>query len=63
MEEPAPALALSILEDLFLDCPEWGELDLLEVGPPSLAEEALSATAQLPMGTGVSGHAPLGEPG
>ena len=63
MEEPAPAPALSIPEDLFLDCPEWGELDLLEVGPPSLAEEVPLSTAQPPTGTSASCHALGGEPG
>ena len=63
MEEPAPAPALSIPEDLFLDCPDWGELDLLEVVPPSVAKEAPSATAQLLTGTRTSGHARGGEPG
>ena len=56
----APAPALSIPEHLFLDCPELGELDLLEVAPPAVTEEAPLTTAQLPAESGASGHAPEG---
>ena len=61
-EEPVPVPPLSVPEDLFLDCPEWGELDILEADTPWTAAEVPPSVAQLPTESGASSHASEEEP-